>query len=94
MNVTTLIGENNLNSFSKLTLAKIQSVIKTQKYLSDIIGTKQIREIILSMGTKDNLNRFPPLDIKTIIPHCEKTSKCFHTCGNELLYPIKLNYII
>ena len=94
LNVTTLIGEKNLNSFSKVTVAKIQSVLKTQHYLSDLLASKQIREIILSMGTKDNSNRFPPLDINKIIPHCEKTSKCYHTCGNELLYPIGLNYII
>ena len=92
LNVTTLLGENNFNSYSKLSLAKIQSYIKSQYYMQDLIAIKQIREIILS--SKNNSSRFPPLKKSDIIPHCSKTSKCYHICGNELLYPKALNFII
>jgi hypothetical protein len=94
LNVSTLLGEKNYNSYSKITLAKIQSILKSQYYMQDLISIKQIREILISMNSNSELNKFPPLKKKAIIPHCEKTSKCYHICGNELLYPENLNYII
>ena len=92
LNVSTLIGEKNLNSYSKLTIAKIQSILKSQNYMQDLSSIKHIREILLSIGS--NSNRFPPLNITDITPHCDITSKCYHTCGNELVYPQALNFIL
>ena len=94
LNVSTLLGEKNYNSYSKITIAKIQSTLKSQYYMKDLISIKQIRNIFISMNSKNELNKFPPLEKKEIIPHCDKTSKCYHICGNELLYPENLNYII
>ena len=94
LNVSTLLGQQNYNSYSKITIAKIQSTLKSQYYMKDLISIKQIRNIFISMNLKNELNKFPPLEKKEIIPHCDKTSKCYHICGNELLYPEKLNYII
>ena len=94
LNVSTLLGQQNYNSYSKITIAKIQSTLKSQYYMKDLISIKQIRNIFISMNSKNELNKFPPLEKKEIIPHCDKTSKCYHICGNELLYPEKLNYII
>ena len=94
LNVSTLLGQQNYNSYSKITIAKIQSTLKSQYYMKDLISIKQIRNIFISMNSKNELNKFPPLEKKEIIPHCDKTSKCYHICGNELLYPENLNYII
>ena len=94
LNVSTLLGQQNYNSYSKITIAKIQSTLKSQYYIKDLISIKQIRNIFISMNSKNELNKFPPLEKKEIIPHCDKTSKCYHICGNELLYPENLNYII
>ena len=92
LNVSILIGEKKLNSYSKLTIAKIQSILKSQNYMQDLLSIKHIREILLSIGS--NSNRFPPLNISEINPHCDITSKCYHICGNELVYPQSLNFIL
>ena len=91
-NATVLIGKEKINSYSKLSLAKIQSLLKSQNYMPDILSVKKIREIIIS--SKQSLNKFDPLNINDIIPHCDNTSKCYHICGEELLYPSKFNFII
>ena len=36
-NATVLIGKEKINSYSKLSLAKIQSLLKSQNYMPDIL---------------------------------------------------------
>ncbi len=91
-NVTLLLGKEKLSSYSKIQIAKIQSLLKSKHYIIDFLSMKKIREIILSTNT--NNNKFPYLSLEEIIPHCDNTSKCFHTCGNELLKFNSFNYII
>ena len=69
LNVSTLLGQQNYNSYSKITIAKIQSTLKSQYYMKDLISIKQIRNIFISMNSKNELNKFPPLEKKEIIPH-------------------------
>ena len=87
LNVSTLLGQQNYNSYSKITIAKIQSTLKSQYYMKDLISIKQIRNIFISMNSKNELNKFPPLEKKEIIPHCDKTSKYYYNKHN-------INYII
>ena len=42
-NATVLIGKEKMNSYSKLSLAKIQSKLKSQYYMPDILSVKKIQ---------------------------------------------------
>ena len=93
-NSTVLIGKEKMNSYSKLSLAKIQSKLKSEYYMPDILSLKKIREIILSLRSKNSLKKIDNLNIEDINPHCEYTSKCYHICKEEFYYLEKFNYII
>ena len=93
-NATVLIGKEKMNSYSKLSLAKIQSTLKSQYYMPDILSVKKIREIILSLRSKNSFKKIDNLNIEDINPHCDNTSKCYHICGEEFFYFEQFNYII
>ena len=93
-NATVLIGKEKMNSYSKLSLAKIQSTLKSQYYMPDILSVKKIREIILSLRSKNSFKKIDNLNIEDINPHCDNTSKCYHICGEGFFYFEKFNYII
>ena len=68
-NSTVLIGKEKMNSYSKLSLAKIQSKLKSEYYMPDILSLKKIREIILSLRSKNSLKKIDNLNIEDINPH-------------------------
>ena len=92
-NVTAIFGEKKMKSFSKITTARALSTLKINIYMKDILSLKSIKEIILSLGSKDQNKKIPELKIEEIYAHCKDCSKCYHTCGEILLSPINHNYI-
>ena len=92
-NVRAVFGEKKMKSFSKITTARALSTLKINNYMQDFLSLKNIKEIILSLGNKDINKKIPELKIDEIYAHCKDCSKCYHTCGEILLYPTNHNYI-
>ena len=93
-NVKAILGEKKMQTFSKMTTAKVLSSLKLSNYLPDTNSLKQIKEIMLSLGKKDRSHKMPFLQIEEIFSHCETCSKCYHTCGEVLLKPSAFDFII
>ena len=93
-NVKAILGPKKMSSYSKMSIARVLSYLKLSNYLPDITSLKQLKDIIISFGNRDRTNKMPTLNIDDIFSHCKECSKCFHTCGEELLNPSLLNYII
>ncbi len=93
-NVAAVIGNEKMSQYSKLQIAKIQSTFKSQFYMPDYFSIKKIKEIILAMSSKENINKNPLLNINNIVPHCDHCKKCYHICGKELIRPLAFNYIL
>jgi hypothetical protein len=93
-NVAAVLGNEKMSHYSKLQIAKIQSTFKSQYYMIDFFSIKKIKEIILAMSSKENINKNPVLNINNITPHCENCKTCYHTCGEELIRPLAFNYIL
>ena len=93
-NVKAILGEKKMSTFSKMVTAKVLSSLKLANYLPDINSLKHIKEILISFGKKDRNHKMPFLKIDEIFSHCEKCSKCFHTCGEILLKPSAFDFII
>ena len=83
-NVKAILGEKKMSTFSNITTAKVLSSLKLSNYLPDINSLKQLKEIMLSFGKKYRNHKMPFLKIEEIFSHCEKCSKCYHTCGEIL----------
>ena len=83
-----------MQTFSKMTTAKVLSSLKLSNYLPDINSLKHIKEIMISFGKKDRSHKMPYLNIDDIFSHCEKCSKCYHTCGEILLKPTAFDFIL
>ena len=77
-----------------MTTAKVLSSLKLSNYLPDINSLKHIKEIMISFGKKDRSHKMPYLNIDDIFSHCEKCSKCYHTCGEILLKPTAFDFIL
>ena len=93
-NVKAILGEKKMQTFSKMTTAKVLSSLKLSNYLPDINSLKHIKEIMISFGKKDRSHKMPYLNIDDIFSHCEKCSKCYHTCGEILLKPTAFDFIL
>ena len=93
-NVKAILGEKKMKTFSKMTTAKVLSSLKLSNYLPDINSLKHIKEIMISFGKKDRSHKMPYLNIDDIFSHCEKCSKCYHTCGEILLKPTAFDFIL
>ena len=93
-NVKEILGEKKMKTFSKMTTAKVLSSLKLSNYLPDINSLKHIKEIMISFGKKDRSHKMPYLNIDDIFSHCEKCSKCYHTCGEILLKPTAFDFIL
>ena len=93
-NVKAILGEKKIQTFSKMTTAKVLSSLKLSNYLPDINSLKHIKEIMISFGKKDRSHKMPYLNIDDIFSHCEKCSKCYHTCGEILLKPTAFDFIL
>ena len=93
-NVKTKKKKKKMQTFSKMTTAKVLSSLKLSNYLPDINSLKHIKEIMISFGKKDRSHKMPYLNIDDIFSHCEKCSKCYHTCGEILLKPTAFDFIL
>ena len=93
-NVKATLGEKKFSTFSKMTTAKVLSSLKLSNYLPDINSLKHIKEIMISFGKNDRNHKIPYLKIEEIFSHCEKCSKCYHTCGEILLKPSAFDFIL
>ena len=93
-NVKAILGEKKMQTFSKMTTAKVLSSLKLSNYLPDTNSLKNIKEIMLSLGKHDRSHKMPFLQIEEIFSHCESCSKCYHTCGEVLLKPSAFDFII
>ena len=93
-NVKAILGEKKFSTFSKMTTAKVLSSLKLTNYLPDINSLKHIKEIMISFGKNDRNHKIPLLKIDEIFSHCEKCSKCYHTCGEILLKPSAFDFIL
>ena len=93
-NVKATLGEKKFSTFSKMTTAKVLSSLKLSNYLPDINSLKHIKEIMISFGKNDRNHKIPYLKIDEIFSHCEKCSKCYHTCGDILLKPSAFDFIL
>ena len=92
-NVRAIFGEKKMKSFSKITMARSLSTLKINNYMQDFLSLKHIKEMIISLGKKDINKKIPELKIEEVYAHCKDCSKCYHTCGEILLYPSNHNYI-
>ena len=92
-NVSAIFGEKKMKSFSKITTARALSTLKINNYMQDFLSLKNIKEMILSLGSKDINKKIPELKIDEIYAHCKDCSKCYHICGEILLNPHNHNYI-
>ena len=93
-NVKATLGEKKFSTFSKMTTAKVLSSLKLSNYLPDKNSLKHIKEIMISFGKNDRNHKIPYLKIDDIFSHCEKCSKCYHTCGEILLKPSAFDFIL
>ena len=93
-NVKATLGEKKFSTFSKMTTAKVLSSLKLSNYLPDINSLKHIKEIMISFGKNNRNHKIPYLKIDDIFSHCEKCSKCYHTCGEILLKPSAFDFIL
>ena len=78
-NVEIVLTSKVLNSYSKISIAKIQSLLKKDYYIPDKTNTFKIKELFLS-GKQSSI---PHLTKEEVIPHCNKTEKIYHLCGEE-----------
>ena len=93
-NVNAILGPKKMSTYTKMNIARVLSSLKLTNYLPDITSLKQIKEIIISFGSKDRTHKIPSLKIDDIFSHCKECSKCYHTCGEVLLNPPAFDYII
>ena len=63
-NVKAILGEKKMQTFSKMTTAKVLSSLKLSNYLPDTNSLKHIKEIMLSLGKKDRSHKMPFLQIE------------------------------
>ena len=87
LNNITLFYPSLLNNVSKIQIAKIQYLFKSNVYIKDMFKIKKIKEIIL-LTNQIQLNKMSFLNIDYIEPHCSKTKNVLHICNEKL---IKLN---
>ena len=92
--VKAIFGETKMKQYSKISIAKVLSSLKIKYYVPDFLSLKSLKEIMLSLGSKDTNKKIPELQIDDIYAHCKECSKCYHTCGEILLIPLNQNYII
>ena len=93
-NVKAVFGENKMKSFSKITMARSLSALKINNYVQDIQSLKNIKEMMISFGSKFKNKHIPELKIDDIYAHCRDCSKCYHICGEVLLNSPNINFII
>lgn len=93
-NVKAILGEVKMNTYSKVTIAKVLSALKIRNYMPDYLSIKNIKEMMASLGSKDKNKKIPEAQIDDIYAHCKDCSKCYHICGEVLLRPQKYNYLI
>ena len=89
-NVEIVLTSKVFNSYSKISIAKIQSLLKKDYYIPDKTNTFKIKELFLS-GKQSSI---PHLSKEEVIPHCNKTEKIYHLCGEELVKPLNFDYIL
>ena len=94
ISVKAIFGETKMKQYSKISIAKVLSSLKIKYYMPDYLSLKKLKEIMLSLGSKDTNKKIPELQIDDIYAHCKECSKCYHTCGEILLMPLNQNYII
>ena len=94
--------ENMLNSNSEDLLSKITKNIssligkeKYESYPSELLKTFKKKlfdeciqpDLILIEKIKNKINQsFPPMNIDTIVAHCERCYDCLHICGQKLYW--------
>ena len=93
-NVKAILGPKKMTSYSKMNIAKVLSSLKLTNYLPDITSLRQLKDVMISLGSKDRTNKIPFLKIDEIFSHCKECSKCYHTCGEVLLKPAAFDFII
>ena len=93
-NVKAILGPKKMISYSKMSVANALSYLKLTNYSPDIMSLRHLKEIMISLGTKDPTNKMHFLNIDDIFSHCKECSKCYHTCGEVLLKPTAFDFII
>ena len=93
-NVKAILGPKKMISYSKMSIANALSYLKLTNYSPDIMSLRHLKEIMISLGTKDPTNKIHFLNIDDIFSHCKECSKCYHTCGEVLLKPTAFDFII